>query len=125
MLPLRADGHSTKPSGCYGYRGNAVTKETKAEALGCWLRLAQVTPTSGGSRWVGWLRWRRAVGFAVGLAGSALGVGGAGAGGTAGKETGLRGKLGVQVQEVLIEHLPCVLHWARHAGCRKWLDFRS
>lgn len=65
------------------------------------------------------------MGFAVGLAGSALGVGGAGAGGTAGKETGLRGKLGVQVQEVLVEHLPCVLHWARHAGCRKWLDFRS
>ncbi|KAI4548097.1 hypothetical protein MG293_000427 [Ovis ammon polii] len=50
LLPLRADGHSTKPFGCYGYRGNAVTKETKAEALGCWLRLARVTPTSGGSR---------------------------------------------------------------------------
>nr|CAI9709952.1 unnamed protein product [Rangifer tarandus platyrhynchus] len=44
-----------------GYRGSAVTKETKAEALGCRLRLARVTPTSGGSRWVGWVRWRRAV----------------------------------------------------------------
>lgn len=94
----------------------------------CWLRLARVTPTSGGSRWVGWLRWRRAVGFAVGLAGSALGLGGAGAGGTAGKETGLRGSWGrggVQAQQVLVEHLPCVLHWAKHAGRRKWPDFRS
>ena len=65
LRPLRADGHSTKPSGCYGYRGNAVTKETEAEALGCRLRLARVTPPSGGSRWVGWVRWRRAVGFAA------------------------------------------------------------
>ena len=51
------------------------------------------------------------MGFAVGLADSALGLGGAGAGGTAGKETGLRGSWGrgvVQAQQVLVEHLPCV-----------------
>ena len=65
------------------------------------------------------------MGFAVGLARSAPGLGGAGAGGTAGKETGLRGKLGVQAPQVFVEHLPWVLRWARHAGCRKWPDFRS
>ena len=32
---------------------------------------------------------------------------------------------GVQAQQVLVEHLPCVLHWAKHAGRRKWPDFRS
>ena len=42
LLPLRANSRSSKPAGCYRYRGNAVTKETKAEALGGSLRRATV-----------------------------------------------------------------------------------
>ena len=58
-----------------------------------------------------------AAGLAVGVAGSALGLGGAGSGPEGGKGDGAPGELGAPSPRVFVELLPCARHSARR--CRK------
>lgn len=60
-----------------------------------------------------------AAGLAVGVAGSAPGLGGAGSGPEGGKGYWAAGEVGAPAQRVFVELLPCARHSTRPAGCRK------